>query len=214
MRKAIGFSMLCWILLVGYAHAEWFFDGYLGATVTQENEPTLKALGETIDVDVNIDTAFTVGGRYGYYFAGLPWLGVGVDASYWSTEITGRTVSPDLRGTADLTVVPLSALLFLRTGFFPEPEIPRGRLQPYLALGPALTFAILDAEGADDTEIRAGLDSRAGVGWRFNRNVGLFIEYRFFWTHPEWKDRLENIDIAAEVDLSTHHVLTGVSLRW
>src|SRR5919106_1131736 len=52
-----------------------------------------------------------------------------------------------------------------------------------LYLGPALFISDVEVdlqpESGSDTSLDIGLDARAGLGWRFDRNIGIFVEYRF-----------------------------------
>lgn len=67
----------------------------------------------------------------------------------------------------------------------------------------------LTARGSD-TDVRLGLTVGAGVTYLFTRMVGLFAEYRFTHHRPHWRIHGDRF----ETDLSTHHLLAGVTFRF
>src|SRR6187402_2794070 len=111
------------------AAAEWFLDLYAGASFTQDADVTVGN-GTTIDDKVEFDTEAVGGGRLGYWFDGIRWLGVAGDVSYFAPA--GRGTQSETR----LEVVPLSPLVMFRLPLLDSPVFPRGRLQPYLGVGP------------------------------------------------------------------------------
>jgi hypothetical protein len=193
---------VCVGLAAPIASAESFADLYLGAAITEI-----------------FDTSFTLGGRVGHYFERLPWLGLAFDASFWQPDAELTVNGLGTLGEIDLTVVPLSALVFVRVpGLLPTAEVPRGRVQPYLALGPSLVISDADITFppgvASDTSLDLGLDLRVGLGWRFTRTVGIFAEYRFSYVNSEFEDTVQGVQVSVDADLPTHHALVGVSLRF
>lgn len=58
--------------------AEWFADLYIGPAFTQSE----TAGG----VRYRFDNVFSGGGRAGYYFESIPWLGLGFDVSHYQPD--------------------------------------------------------------------------------------------------------------------------------
>jgi opacity protein-like surface antigen len=124
-----------------------------------------------------------------------------------------------------LDVVGVSPELMLRWPLFATPEIPAGRLQPYLTVGP--TFFIAHMKDTSnfappspqtDTDTSLGLKLGGGVAWQFHKHVAIFSEYRFTSFEPTFachhnlpglphRDRVR-------MDLDTHHFTTGISIRF
>ena len=211
--------VVCVSLAAQMVSAESFMDLYLGAAFTQDHDATLSAFPGSLTVDVSFDTAFTFGGRFGYYFERLPWLGLGFDASYFAPDAKATFNNIFSFDNIDVTVVPLSFLVFFRVpGILPTSDIPHGRLQPYLAIGPSLFISNLEVNlqpgSASDTSLDIGLDARLGLGWRFDRNVGIFVEYRFSYASPEFEDTIQGVKVTADTDLTTHSALVGVSFHF
>ena len=163
--------------------------------------------------DVGFDPSATYGIRGGYWFERVPWVGLAGDLSYF--EAKGND--------ARFQIIPFSLLVMFRLPLLTTDEIPKGRLQPYVGLGPSFIYqkAMVDVRpevekkvGIDSVEV--GLDVRAGLTWQFHRRVGVFAEYRF--THVsisaddegDFSVRTERVDAT----LNTHHFLAGVSIRF
>jgi opacity protein-like surface antigen len=124
-------------------------------------------------------------------------------------------------------VVPISALLMLRSPFLKSDEFPKGQLQPYVGIGPSFFVANgsldspspgIDAVHQGRTDF--GFDVRAGLAWQINKNFAIFSEYRFTDVNLRFLHREcfavscgpLDTDIVSEtrVSLVTHHVLVGV----
>jgi hypothetical protein len=139
LRRALvvlGSLAVCVGLATGVAWAESFADLYLGAAITHDIDGVLIGPSGGLPVRGSFDTSLTVGGRLGHYFERLPWLGLAFDASFWLPDAKVTVNGLGTLDQIDLTVVPLSALMFVRVpGLLPTAEAPQGRVQPYLAVG-------------------------------------------------------------------------------
>ena len=64
-----------------------------------------------------------------------------------------------------------------RYGFLPDPDkdIPFGRLQPYIGLGPAVGVLYFQNDSAKNF----GMDGQAGVRYMFTRNIAAFVEFDY-----------------------------------
>lgn len=113
-------------------------------------------------------------------------------------------------------MIPISGLVLLRVPLLADPEVPTGRLQPYVGGGPSLvaTRVKLDApvlgERFSDTVAELGADLRAGLTFMLTRNVGVFAEgrYLFFTTKPG------AASFGVDLDIETFQALAGVTLRF
>ncbi len=205
--------------------AEVFIDVYGGVAFTGSGDVTFERVTfplfgpvttESATRKVDSGSSPTMGIRGGYWLESVPWLGWAIDVSYF--EADGDNV--------DITMVPLSFLLMLRWPLLTSDEFPKGRLQPYLGIGPGLFFVDLTGDftptfpqKVDDFDLGAGLDLRSGLAWQFHPRFALFGEYRF--THfssesdpePPFPLGLGTVE-SVETTLSTHHFLAGVSFRF
>lgn len=218
------------------AAAEWFADLYGGAAYTAPSDVTLvvrppSGPADHTFHDVKWDSSATVGGRVGYWFETAPWFGIGLDVFYFRSDLPTQTVPTTILGaTAPVTLraidFSITAIAFdivrLRLPLQVSPEFPKGRLQPYVAAGPALfrtrakntTNTELSTQPATDSSW--GVKVGAGLSWELVKNVAIFGEYRF--THvrvePVLNSALSSLRVPLQTDLNTHHLVGGVSFRF
>ena len=210
---AIGFLVTWGAITAGAALAEWTFDAYIGRSFSPDGDVDVEDTGISASADVAVDDAYIFGGRLGYWFGFFPYLGVALDASYLTTDLDSD-IDPETFDDVDLRRVPLSGLAMLRLPLLPSPAVPRGHLEPYVAVGPTLFLSNLDLDDLDDSHEDVGLDVRAGLNFRFTRALGIFAEYRLTYVEQEFKFTRQGVRSVVETDPSTHHVLGGISLRF
>jgi len=206
------------------AWAEWFLDFYGGRAMSKDSqaEASISSSGlgfvttRTHSQQVNFDPSFTFGGRAGYWFEKLPYVGLSLDLSYFKAE------DKDV----DIKVVPLSLLLMLRWPLFKSEKFPKGRIQPYAAIGPGLyySYARVDfrpnlPEKISGSDSDLSVDMRAGLSWQIQRHWAIFGEYRY----TDIKVDFTNTDIlfgfagsqeSMNTHLKTNHFLVGISYRF
>ena len=85
----------------------------------------------------------------------------------------------------------LSLFFIAKYGFFPTPEIPFGRLIPYVGVGPGLVFSVVDTSNSffayhssDSNEL--GIFTEAGVRYMVLRNVSLDAAFRYRYVFPSY----------------------------
>jgi opacity protein-like surface antigen len=209
------------------ASAEWFLDIYGGEASTQDASVTAEITSyglfspvrtESHTEKVDLDSSFTMGGRLGYWFEKLPWLGVSLDLSYFKAE----------GDKAQFDVIPLSLLLMLRWPLFKSDNFPKGKLQPYAGVGPGYFFtdcrvnfrpALEDSVSGSSGEI--GFDARAGLAWQFHKHWAIFGEYRYTDVKIDFTQEdslailsLSGTDVSMKTHLKSNHFLAGISYRF
>lgn len=205
-RSLLTLSLLLTLLaLPSMASAEWFLDGYVGASLTHKGDFTFEAFDAEQERDAEYKSSAVFGVRVGRWLEALPWLGVAGELSYF-------------RPSADILVFPITALVLARYGFLPDDEFKEGRLHVYGGLGGGLFITHLDGflgrfEGSD-TSADFGLDTRLGVSYRVESSWAIFAEYRF--THVSPSLRIDAFDTRSTADttFNTSHFLLGVSYRF
>jgi hypothetical protein len=225
--RMAGVSCLAAVLFavtaVATARAEWAIDAYLGPTFPTDED---TGGGQDADFDGNI----AGGARVGYFVPLVKHFDVGaaVDVSGVFQDIDGiKAVGTDLNGTPitvdfgdiDFNLVPITALVFFRVPFDYSALFPNGRYQLYLAGGPSLVWSELNGNGFDDQSLDIGADARAGFNFLIFKSWGVFAEYRFTYTEPDFNDHSVStasgqFDFKIDVDSRSHYVLFGTGLRF
>ena len=85
MLRRSALTPHCVFALPHLAAAEWFVDLYAGAGFTDADDHTNRAPVFDLDVvvlDIAYKDSAMIGGRAGYWFDSVSFLGVGVDASH------------------------------------------------------------------------------------------------------------------------------------
>ncbi|MBI4962377.1 MAG: hypothetical protein HY913_03800 [Desulfomonile tiedjei] len=95
-------------------------------------------------------------------------------------------------------VAPTLAFMFAaRYGFLPDSEVPFGRLQPYVAVGPAImfasqqpTFIFNDLGVGRDLESQSSavicLAVEAGLRWMALKNVSIDVSFKYRYAEPSF----------------------------
>ncbi len=226
-------SALPWLAIVpSPVAAEWFADLFVGPAFTVSDDVVLKFPGLTSRLkDVNFDNSASFGGRLGHWFESAPYVGFALDVSHFRPQIGKQTVTdciPQFPPCFSLPLVHMNLAVtgisfdaLLRWPLLITKELPKGRLQPYLTIGPTIFVAhIKDSSNLfppndSDTDTSVGVKAGTGVAWQFHRNVALFGEYRFTHFSPEFALRDAFLGKSkTRTDIDTHGVVFGVSFRF
>lgn len=211
--------------------AERFFDIYGGMSFSQSGTLDWEvedryASGPhySFSSDYGQDQSAEFAVRLGGWLKSHDWLAIAGDLSHFSTHPNDSTVEID--------ATCLSLLCMARYPVFADDKYPYGRLQPYIAAGPLVTFG-LSLSASDqvngetvkldyDSGYGFGADFRLGCTWMQFEKRGFFIEYRYSYLDIDTDDNGGSEgDIlytgkytSVETTLSTHHLLVGVTLRY
>jgi len=226
-RLVLLAAMLC-ILLASPrpAVAEWFADAYVGLSSTKDGDLKMVTDSTLRFTDVEFDRSMSYGGRFGHYFAGVPWIGIALDGLSYDANVGKQ--SRALKNSSaraqlapiDISVGAISLDLMLRLPLFATAEIPGGRVTPYVLAGPGLYVARAADRGnfirrhQDDVDLAVGYNVGGGVGWQFSKALGVFGEYRYTHANPEFEFKNFEGRATVEPDLNTHHFLVGLSVRF
>ncbi len=215
--------------------AEMYIEGYLGlnaaAPVGKESEwrqPNTGASG-TFDFSGTVNAAFQGGFKLGYWFvkegfggANYPdwakYFGLYFDLSYHHLDIRRETatITQQLPVFAVNTVgenniytegtaLTLAFMFAARYGFLPDSEVPFGRLQPYIAVGPAILISsqrpTIDSAYVDPrfpalgggrvdfeskTVVNVALAVETGLRYMCLKNVSLEASFKYRYAAPSY----------------------------
>jgi opacity protein-like surface antigen len=82
-----------------------------------------------------------------------------------------------------------------RYGFYPDSEVPFGRLQPYVAVGPAVMFTTMNpklyANGLSmspggETEAVIALSVESGIRYMATKNVSIDLSFKYRYAQPSF----------------------------
>jgi len=209
------------LLMPALARGEGFLDFAIGGAFTQKSNVTFKSGGSSVTTEADFDDSFATGVRGGYWFDGLPWLGVGGMVSYFQPDV--RPAGASGYDSRSLGVVPISALLMLRVPLLASNAVPRGQLQPYLAVGPGAFVTVTDNNNNynynynhgyhynSQSSVDVGVDVHAGATWMFTSRFGMFGEYRFthYTANIDGDSYYNRYNVSLESTLDTNHVMAG-----
>ncbi len=204
---------------------EWFLDVYGGLAFTQgdtlnwevqEKIPPGPRYTFSSEYDSAISGEFAL--RFGGWLKSHDWLALAGDLSFFNIRPDGSDVEID--------VTCLSLLCMARYAMLADDQYEHGRLQPYLAAGPVATMyfsptAKGEAGGEtitldyDPFLAGIGVDLRLGCTWMLFEKQGMFIEYRYSYIDVDAEDDVYAYEYSSvETELSTHHLLVGVTFRY
>jgi len=192
-----------WWAWPGAARALMWVGGQGGINILANSDidQGIQGVGENTFQSVRFDNPTPIGGvQVGYAFVRegflgrnypdwMKYFGVMLDFTYNTFEVRPQDVTAMWDGTVNTgpdkkgTMAVLSFLFMGRYGFFPDSEVPFGRLQPYLSLGPGVAFTSLNpgfgVGSASSVDI--ALVTEAGLRWMALKNVALDAAFRYRW---------------------------------
>ncbi len=166
---------------------------------------------------IKVGTWFVKEGFLGY--SGYPewckYFGFYTDFSYQNLQFRGQRLSgvdilqangilfnpPDVGTIGSESMVATWAFMFAgRYGFLPDSEVPFGRLQPYVAVGPAIMFSSMkpklqanDSQGISDLNISGNQSATtialavdAGIRYMALKNVSIDLSFKYRYAHPSY----------------------------
>jgi opacity protein-like surface antigen len=219
-------------------NGEFYAGGFLGAAFTPSqnlrysdgfilnNGLPRTSQGSATLFSNKFDTSLTGGVKLGYFTHTIPYLGLEVESSVNNSYVNRRSlsVSRPIQGSTVATVpndswINWTTALHIvgRYGFLPDQEVPFGRLQPYVGIGPAVVVLYDEVDSAKNF----GLDVMAGVRYMFTKHIGAFVEYKY---NRQWDVEIESHAFylpdgtvgrgTAHLDFDCHKVVMGMAYHW
>jgi outer membrane protein W len=122
---------------------------------------------------------------------------------YGGNLVTGTTVIGSFQNIANVAGTISSqgmaatwAFMFAgRYGFLPDSEVPFGRLQPYVAVGPAVMFTTMNPKlyanglsmsSGSDTEAVIALAVESGIRYMATKNVSIDLSFKYRYAQPSF----------------------------
>ncbi|MHB8068645.1 MAG: outer membrane beta-barrel protein [Desulfobaccales bacterium] len=226
--KLLAFLALAGLLLsVMPARAEMYVEAYLGGTFAGSASDSISgnwfdptgggpfSFNSTGHIDpavmggLKIGTWFVKEGFLGMNYPDwMKYLGFYLDFSYHRLNFrrgkgtwNNPTVPESFVDTffSEGTAATLAFMFAARYGFFPDSEVPFGRLQPYVAVGPALLFSTQQPaffsvpgpttwslKGPSQSSADIALAVEAGLRWMALKNVSLDASFKYRYANPSY----------------------------
>jgi hypothetical protein len=228
VQQVLGLLLLLFLVaFTGAARAEIYVEGFVGGVqplnagmnfVTQHPGTTLY---ESHDPGGKYDTAVVGGVKAGTWFVKegtlgfnypewMKYLGFYLELSYHrlnnpnqdpnTTAVKGITNRPSSEFSSEGMATTLAFMFSGRYGFLRDSEVPFGRLQPYLSLGPAIMWTSMEpklytrtydgqicgVKAGGDTVANLAYAVEAGFRWMALKNVSFDIFYNFRYVRPTY----------------------------
>lgn len=196
------------IFLPSLAQSEFYVGAYLGPSFASSIDPSFDFFADTPGEKfvfatrtargVSVDTALLVGGKIGYWFtrksvfglqmpSWLKYFGLEMDIGYqklnWPRqEVTIEPINRREVLEMDGNALTVSFLFLARYGFYRDADVPVGRLQPYIGIGPVVfvSSSVLNiGEDFRSTEVDLGLAVETGLRYMILPKVSLNAAFRY-----------------------------------
>jgi len=207
---------------------EWYFGGYLGLSYLPSSDWGFLNFpapyqGHTAK-NIVYQPGPQVGLKFGRFFDSLPWFGTEVETSFSRNVIHGQniTITPPLPNgkssfflSADWFMAwAMQVNMLARYGLLKDKEVPAGRLQPYIGLGPGFEVVY----GKTDSFKNFAIETQAGIRYMCTKNIGIFCEYKFSY---QFKVEYEQVLIDKQrpngtmtFDFPHHRFVVGVTYHF
>lgn len=225
----LGFLILALTSLPGPASAEMYVEGFIGGVqpgnsgdvfITKHPGTNFNELNNPIGIynpqvigGMKVGTWFVKEGILGFNYPDwMKYLGFYLEFSYHllnnppqGAHVTAFTPTTSISRPSTFSSEGMATTLAFmfsgRYGFLQDSEVPFGRLQPYIGVGPAVIFTSMNPQFSTQTingqffGVKPGNQSAASLGicaefglrWMALKNVSLDVFYTFRYIRPTYK---------------------------
>lgn len=216
-----------------FLNGEFYAGGYVGGGITPSQDLRYSGTlingnpgGPSVTVRNNkFDAGVVVGLKLGYFFRSCPYLGLEGETNYTPSRVPRQRVTmSNIIGGGNQATMPhddwvnwtLALHIVARYGFLKDNEVPFGRLQPYVGIGPGFVINYEDVDSAKNFS----LDLMAGVRYMLTKHISAFVEYKF---SQIWDAQIEShafqangqtVVGTAHYDFSSHKFVACLAYHW
>jgi hypothetical protein len=203
----------------------FFVEGYVGGGAATKTGKALSGVTSatitgSASIPGDIDPYFLGGLKFGYWFTPqgtyaaswytdwMKYLGFYTDFSYHRLSFSNQTGSFNITAPVaangnfgfdtDGFLATWAFMFAGRYGFLPDSEVPFGRLQPYIAVGPAIFFSNQNftanlkppfgggiSPGNKDS-VTVGLAAELGARYFVNKSISLEASFKYRYFSPSY----------------------------
>ncbi len=208
MKKStmlVGLLLAALMLAPAVANAEMYFEGYMGISGIANDSNPWNISGFKPSTPGRFDNPFFTGGvKLGAWFdktgvtSAINWpdwmkyFGFYMDLNYQNATFNPQNFNNtpfDWKSSGRMAT--LAFMFAARYGFYPDSVVPFGRLQPYIAVGPAVVFTSqrpqilgIDLNSRSSTDVALAVE--AGVRYMALKNVSLDLSFKYRWSEPSY----------------------------
>jgi hypothetical protein len=216
----VGMAVLVAALLAlsGVAQSAMWVGAQLGVNAQPKTSLTVDGRGVSDSRSTGIQPSVIGGATIGYDFvnsgfgahnwpAWMQYFSFAMDITY--NRLNARQGS----GAAQFFASDFQGREFAWTflfmahyGFLPDSEVPTGRINPYIGVGPAIVWTTVEgtlptvgggrfSQSAGDTAMNIALVVEPGIRWMCFKNVSVDTAFRYRYSQPAWT--LNDVSIKA-----------------
>ncbi len=218
-RSAVVIGVVALGLFVRPAQAEWYVAGQLGVNLPGDlsNVQWSGGGGSGAGNDLKLQTSIVYGGKVGYYFESIKWLGVETELFNAQPHIKqqdltiGGVPAGPIPGTVTriLTWAPVNLIVRYQAGSF----------EPYGGVGLGVFFShvndtsslSLGSPGFSGDSTNVGLNTQVGLRYRVTRSIAMFAEWKYNWAQIT-QDNLAGRKVQA--DYSANNFVVGLGYHF
>jgi len=198
----------------------FFIEGYVGGGAASNSSKFADRINTNVLADpINLSTPgnfdpFILGGlKFGYWFTPygtyamnypdwMQYFGFYTDVSYHKLSLSAQRGRFTVGGVADMFDASSDGSVFTwafmfagRYGFYQDSVVPFGRLQPYLAVGPAIFFSDQNITGrfagtslspGNKTSVDLGLALETGLRYFVNKSISIEASFKYRYFAPKY----------------------------
>lgn len=214
MRHTVSlFILFLWMwLLPSYASAEMYVAGMAGYTAPNDLTNVKGTGGASVlsFSDLDLQSSVAYGGKVGYFFPALNWLGVETEVYNTTPHVKQQPVTVSGFGLSfPLGTQPGFSLQVLTWGINAVVRYPGKTFQPYAGVGLGMFFAHATFQGQSDSDTAPGLNALAGLRIFATDHVALFAEYKYNRASFSFPNA-----IGLEADYSANIFMGGLSYHF
>ena len=188
------------------SRAEFYFGGAIGGNFPLDfSDVQLNAVNNP-PIDLQLENSLAYGGKVGYFFPSLKWLGVELEAFNTNPNIKQQVIMvngfPISLAGIDLAVTTAAVNLVAR--------YPGNRIEPYIGVGPGVFVARISRGSNSETAVVPGVNVIGGGRVFLTDWLAFFTEYKFNYA----KFDFDNGTIGFDGTYIANHVHGGISIHF
>jgi opacity protein-like surface antigen len=162
--------------------------------------------------DLSLHNSVMYGGKLGYYFDSLKWLGLETEIfnttpNLKQQNITIAGVNLGTSSGADLRILTWAPVnLVVRYQM--------GALEPYAGVGLGVFFSRLSDGGPSRSSTDLGLNTQVGLRYRVTTNLALFGEWKFNHANLSYSNLPGSGGVDLSADYNAHNLVFGVGYHF